>query len=898
MSEKIGSLEEYAQGAYAASLLREVHAESPFPGGGRRAREGELSFECVRLVVDFDDPEGLLDTSYSDFRKFLDVAGIKEGDGIPIYIRHSHSECFEAYTVEVTECDVTLSAMDTEGIRRALVYIEDEMARRGGAVLALGCVSRHPFIKRRITRCPLTPPSHASGEGLVNELLSEVDYYPDEYLCRLMHDGVNALWIGANFRDLAPSSIIGEYGENSEKMLNKLSRVVKKCKRYGIGIYIFSVEPASGYLNPAFNKHTELHGGVGYDGIRLFCPSLDATREYIREAVSVIFGAVPELLGFIGITVGECLSGCGSSVEFNCPRCKKKFGSHAATLAATERMIADAIKEVSPDKEFISWTYAQRSWRRDSLAESLRLRDRSVLHMQNFEDYGRPVQLGRKRLATDYWLSYVGPGEIMAESLAVNKERGIRTYAKIQACSSHEISTVPYVPVPGILYDKYKVMHEDGVSGVLQSWYFGNYPCMMNKAACELSFEPFPKSKGEFLRSLAGIYWGEESDAAVSAYEKFEAGYREFPVSVSFEWFGPMQDSPAVDLHLKPVDLPMSSTWLTSDPSGGDRIGEALTDGHTLAEACILTERTYLGFKEGEGILSGIDELGLYSRREAKSVAKAISLIFESGHNRLRFYEKRHALGLGDGDPAKLLADMRTIVEREIAISTELIPVLKADARIGYHSEAHGHKLTPELLRARIESLHKLLDSEFCEVEERIRQGLVPLKFYTGRVKGATRVMINGDFVPFVEGGESSWTAVHAGESEGIISVKIAMRDGIGDTVIIRPEWHLGHPSAPMTLAEGRLSIPDNNSYSFIDEIARERRSAISCEYSESGNGECSYTLRFARPSLTMTEGEPFRMDIRRQGKHSEVLSPTGEIYTRLIQGRYSPSSYAFFVVK
>jgi hypothetical protein len=52
-----------------------------------------------------------------------------------------------------------------------------------------------------------------------------------------------------------------------------------------------------------------------------------------------------------------------------------------------------------------------------------------------------------------------------------------------------------HVPVPGILYDKYSRMRELGVSGAMQSWYFGNYPSLMTARPDALSFEPWSSDK-------------------------------------------------------------------------------------------------------------------------------------------------------------------------------------------------------------------------------------------------------------------------------------------------------------------------------------------------------------------------------------------------------------------
>lgn len=880
---------------FVSELLRPVHADAPFAYTVRKAEENEVFVPSLFLSPEFPDPEGLLETAYSDFREFMRAANIAESDnGVLLRTCIAHTECREAYRLTVTGDGITLEAADTEGIRRGLIFIEDEMSRREGRFLPLGVIERRPFIRARISRCFFSPPSHASNEGTVNELASDIDYYPDEYLNRLAHDGINALWLGASFHDLLKSDVIPECGSDSERRLKKLSEVVKKCRRYGIGIYLFSIEPASGYSNPNLEKHPELLGSKGrYGDTHLFCPATEGCREYIRGAIKRLFTAVPDLAGFMGITTGECLSGCGSYLSLECDRCHDKFGSHAATLAATEKMIADAMREFAPQAEFISWTYNQRAWDRETVKETCRLRDPSIIHMQNFEDYGRPIQLGRRRLATDYWLSYVGPGEIMADSLEINIQRGIRTYAKIQACSSHEISTVPYVPVPGILYDKYKFMRERGISGVVQCWYFGNYPCMMNKAASELSFEPFFGKKEDFLEHLAGIYWGKNAKKAANAWQAFERGYRNFPVSVSFEWFGPMQDSPAVPLHLIPVDLPLPSTWLKCDPVGGDRIGECLTDGHTMDEVIELSSRMCDGFSEGEAILSSLPMGNGLEKRNQQSIAAAISILFKSGLNVLRFYDLRHRLGIGKGDPSVILDEMESIVRAEIGHSRRLAPLCESCKSLGYHSEAHGFKFFEEKLEWRIGELQKCLDTEFPEVRNRISKGLSPIAFYDGTENGALRVALSGNASPteFVGG----TATVSARDDNGLITLTFTMNEGEDDALTIRPEFHLFHPTVPMVLKNGKLIMEDLVHYSFVGEYAEERRRLFKCEYRTDGD-IAIYTLTFNRADLGMESNEPFRLAVTRSGKHQDRLSPDDRVYTRLIQGKYSPDAYAFFI--
>ena len=937
-------LNKQPEAKFIGELSAPYHRHKP-AGFGESMPEGEyLDASEINVRFEFPDGEGLLSSALSDLIEFCRVAEIEvSDDGVPIFIRWASTECREAYRILVSPDCVEILAEDTEGIRRAIYFIEDEMKRLCGPWLPIGEISRRPFIKSRISRCFFTPPSHASCEGQLNELASDIDYYPEQYLNRLAHDGINGLWLGASLHDILKSSVIPEYGEDSERRIKKLCEVVEKCKKYGIGVYLLSVEPASGYSNPLFESHNELHGQKGWGDYHLFCPSIEGCLDYIKESMRKLFTLVPDLRGFINISTGEALSSCGSAAELTCPRCKKKYGSLSAALSAVEKTFAEAIAEVKPEAEFISWTYSQRIWSESDLLESLELRDRSVIHMQNFEDFGKAEQLSKERYAFDYWLSFVGPGEVMKKSLEVNGRRGIRTYAKLQVCSSHEISSVPYVPVPGILYDKYKIMREKGISGAVLCWYFGNYPCMMGKAATELSFEPFPKSKREFLENIAGIYWGLDAKRATDAYELFEEGYKSYPISQSFEWFGPMQDSPAVPLHLIPADMPMPSTWTVRDMVGGDRIGECLTDGHTLSEAVILTEKMSKLWARGTEILNTLPAYSRYERAEQKQNAEAINILFKSGASVLRFYELRHKLGLGEGDAKDIIEEMRNIVCSEIESSEALLPLCVADARLGYHSEAHGYKFFPEKLLWRIDELRNLLRDEFPVVEKRVAEGKAPLGFYIG--EDAERSVTAGTPCAFYAEGtyrsssgkiispsqkyaqagcgtsddglpefvcqfEAEYfsepkTAVLYTERDGRITVKFTLYDSEGDTLHVKPEFHLFHPSGHIYLGGGEMNIPEQRNYSLLGKRLEARRAAISLEYSteksrsenalERGKTEI-YKLSFKREDLGMTDKEPFRLSVSRRGKHNEVLGLDDRKYSRLIQGDYSPDSFVIFL--
>jgi len=81
-----------------------------------------------------DDPEGLLETVYADLDRFFAVYGMG-GDRYPVNIVKGDTERFEAHIIEITKDGITVTANDTEGVRRALIYIEDELRRSEAAFL-------------------------------------------------------------------------------------------------------------------------------------------------------------------------------------------------------------------------------------------------------------------------------------------------------------------------------------------------------------------------------------------------------------------------------------------------------------------------------------------------------------------------------------------------------------------------------------------------------------------------------------------------------------------------------------------------------------------------------------------------------------------------------------------
>ena len=709
----------------------------------RTARGHEVSLSGgISLEARIPDPLGRLDTAYQDLERFIDSIGVKRGGAFKLITEQMVTSVPETYRVVVTNGQCRVQAGDTEGIRRGLVFVEDRILSAGGPFLEVGTVTRTPVIRSRISRCLFGPIKRPPKNR--DELLDDVNYYPDPYLNRLAHEGVNGLWLTISFEDLCQTRAVPEYGQDAGRRLAKLQETVCRCLRYGIKIYVFCIEPAAFAADsPVLAAHPEL-GGHRSGGRVYFCPSSALGQQYLRAAMASLFSKVPDLGGLIDISVGERETICpnGGMAHNNCPRCSNR--QPWEILHDCLGAMARGMQEANPSAELISWFYIPNAgpdsgWSEEAIRTAAEHIPAGVALQHNFESNGGEVQLGKWRRADDYWLSYIGPSSRFVDCARRATSHDTRMFAKLQVGCSHEVASVPFVPVPGNLYQKYRALHELGVSGVMQGWYFGSYPGLMNRAAGDLAFSHLPASEEQFLIELARRDWGADAPRVVRAWSCFAKAYGNFPLNTIFSYCGPTANGVAWPLYLKPRDLPLEPTWQLQYPPSGDRIGECVTSAHTLEEALTLCQRMARGWREGVEILHPLRRRYSAEPERLKDIglAEALGIQFQSGADILEFYALRERLAWGRGKTGlTTLERMKAVVTRELALDTKLLPLVQADSRLGFHAEAEGYKYFPDRIQWRMRQLERLIATEFPEIERRIRAGDVAFPEYIGQEPG------------------------------------------------------------------------------------------------------------------------------------------------------------------
>lgn len=704
---------------------------------GRAPRAGELDLRGgIDFRGGFPDPGGRLASAEDSVRRFLRATGLPCGKGIPFDTIRDTRLPRETFHLRIEADRIRLEAGDAEGIRRGLYQFEDLLAGAEGPALTIGTIRRQYWIKNRISRCYFGPIKRAPLNR--DELMDDEEYYPDAYLDRLAHEGINGLWLTITFRDLCPTSL-APAGPDVERRLAKLRRTVNQCLRYGIKTWVFCIEPL--FLlpgDPLLKRHPELRGapaGAGgyFSPVRAhcFCPSSETADRYLYEAMHGLFVAVPGLGGMINLSHGERATTCLSSLHLhekpvNCPRCRSL--PPWQILHRSLRAMARGMRDANPEAELICWLYAPETvphaeWMFE-LAGHL---PEGVILQYNFESGVVRNQLGRPRVGGDYWLSEVGPSAHFARAAARAAEAGTPVSAKLQVGCSHEVASVPFVPVPGLLYRKYRTMRRLGCSHAMQCWYFGNYPGLMNRAAGLLAAETFEDDEPAFLRRLARPAWGDATETVVRAWQRMADGYAQYPLEKMIGYYGPMHDGLVWPLWLRPALMPLAPTWFAVDYPSGDTLGECL-GAFTLPEALDLFDRLCRAWDEGVALLLELRPRFRDHPERLRDIdlAEALGIQFRSGRNLFRFYYLRFLLMHGRRKDPDAWDELRRLIEAETAHSKRMLELCAVDSRLGFHSETETYKVYPAKLEWRIRQLQTVLKRELPAVRQAFDAGQRP----------------------------------------------------------------------------------------------------------------------------------------------------------------------------
>lgn len=561
--------------------------------------------------------------------------------------------------------------------------------------------------------------------------------YTDEVLADIAGAGFTGVWVFCILRDLMDSRVFPELNRpGAAERLADIQALIDRAARHGIGVYLYFNDPVGVEKdNPFWETHPELKG-VEKWGKYALCTSTPEVQAFFRDAVRSAMNPLRNLGGVILITACEDITHCWSKSAVRkgaplptCPRCVLREPADII-LEIIQTWVAVRAAHPTPFR-ILAWNWEWSYYYPDPQAEIAARLPAGVELLLGFEMGGEKEWHGRTIPIGEYSLSYAGPGKQFLLTREAARPLGTPVHAKIEINSTHELCSVPNLPVLATLHARFAGMTAQETAGFLGVWSMGSR-LSLNTAAMRLFMADPARFLDEtvFLDALARDYFGlTETAGAIQAWRGFSAAFSNYPFFVQLLYFGVHNDAPARPLSLRYEGKPTGRSWCPDER--GDDLSQALGAFYSDVSNFSLNEVIdgYTAIRDGwdaalpayEAALDALiaDAEYRHHRAEELSVARMLAVQFRSIVNVFRFYREQqrvmtehHLTAPCDlpRDPA-LLAIMR----EELDNARRALPLVDADPRLGWHQDVNGYQYNGMLIREKMAGMEKELAAEGAE---------------------------------------------------------------------------------------------------------------------------------------------------------------------------------------
>lgn len=515
------------------------------------------------------------------------------------------------------------------------------------------------------------------------------EYLPDSLLAAYQESGVNGLW----FHGLLSALSYYLFDESAcvgyQTRRTNLQRVIDRCAKYGIKIYLYLNEPR-GLQNEKFGKYSYLRGRRE-DAASSLCFERKETKDYLYGAVKDLLQNVHGLGGFITITMSENLTHCNYRPNTNCPICKDVPPEKSA--AEVNNVIAKAVRDSGSGAEVIAnlWGWSPfMGWTEEQTMRGVELLDEDVSIMC-VSEYDLAISKGGvDGCVIDYSISNVGPSEITKKTLKKAREEGHKIYAKIQVNDSWECSAVPCLPVFDLIYEHIKNLKEIGVNDYMLTWTLGGCP------SDALSMVAAYAKKGDRF-SLDEWYsetYGESADLVRRSVSYFCDAFKEYPFSIDSLYYSPKTLGEANLYSLKEQNQKSTMVCYSFDDYN------TWIKPYPLEVYLSQYEKLLNIWEKGIDLLSRAQDniYGSKSLSDLLTYAEGAYLHFCSDYLQTRF-------SLLKADVQKNKSELLEILARSEKNSRKLIELVHRDAKIGFEASNHyfytDRNLVEKIINAR-----------------------------------------------------------------------------------------------------------------------------------------------------------------------------------------------------
>ena len=488
---------------------------------------------------------------------------------------------------------------------------------------------------------------------------------PDEMLARLQAVGVNGLWMQGVLSKLSPYPFVDGLDDGYEKRRENLNKIIKKCKKYGIGVYLYFNEPRGVSEHQLTEKTHKLKGRFFNDTWSL-CTTHKEVQDYLYGAVRSLVEAVPELAGIITITMSENMTNCHSRTNNSCPYCSHL--RHADVVPEINNIIQRAVTDSGAKTRVLAnlWAWTKPyEWGEDELLEGIARMDKKI-DILSVSEMGGIIIDGKRVEVKEYALSKIGPSEETKKALSYARALGHRVMAKVQVNSSWEFAVTPYIPVFDLVIEHMSNLKNIGIEGLMLSWTVGGYPTV-SLDLVDRFFE------GDFdYDAWLCEHFGERSKDVKDAVAHFSRGFRHYPHTIGTLYQGAQELGASNLLYKEKTGYHATMVTYAYDDYNAWR------GTYTVDEFLSLLDALLDEWKLGLDIIESLD--GNEAFCELRRFAEVVYINIKS-----MAVQTRCNLARDEGRTDEI----RALLDEEGRLTRRLYALAAEDARIGYEASNH-----------------------------------------------------------------------------------------------------------------------------------------------------------------------------------------------------------------
>ncbi|MBX3242052.1 MAG: hypothetical protein KIT80_13775 [Chitinophagaceae bacterium] len=533
------------------------------------------------------------------------------------------------------------------------------------------------------------------GDPLIDTLQ---DPYPEGLLSRLSEKGVTGVWMHVVLNQLAPGGeSFPEFGEGHETRIANLRKITERARKYGISVYLYMNEPRTMPLS-FFEKRKDMMGAVQGD-FRAMCTAHPAVAQWMENALTYVFTAVPYLGGVFTITASENHTHCAShNNQKTCERCGKR--EYADIIADVNAIISRGVHAANANAKVIAWDWG---WHGHGLASDIIERLPKDVWLMSVSEWAKEIERGGVYSKIgEYSISAPGPGSRSQQHWAWAKQAGLKTVAKVQFNNTWELSAVPWLPVSYLIAEHAANLAKTDINGLMLSWSLGGYPSPNLEIAKAFADNP-SASIDEVLTDLATRKYGKKATPEVlKAWKQFSDSFREFPYHISTVYTAPQQYGPSNLLYAQPTGYKATMVGIPYDD---------LNSWRSIYPADVYIaqmKKVADGWKEGleslkmasVPLLAFRDQEVLEVLMEEFYIAKAAWLHFASVANQASFVQLRDSLLSNPSGVAasKIKERLKELLEDEMSMAADLFEIVGKDSRIGFEASNQYYYVRQDLV--------------------------------------------------------------------------------------------------------------------------------------------------------------------------------------------------------